>query len=150
PELSPTSLRKSSLLARMSGSRGAAHAQTVLATYGGRGLGPISVPRLRHDVRAARTKKLEFERLGVRGFSYTLYEGIAGFPYRLRSAVNLRIALVADRTLFFPPAVGVWLRRSRFNHVFVAGDPAIAFLLGVERNDGWYVCTIQSDIAHRG
>lgn len=99
--------------------------------------------------RTARIREV-FRMLGCRGFSYKFLSGMAGFPYRLRRRVDLRMALVATRDLFYPPQVRRYLARHRANHYFVYDAPAIAFALGMTTRKKWYVFIMQSDIVRRG
>ena len=125
-------------------------ATEVVASFGGRNRQTLSPSLFQSDVASSLHMRGKFGALGVRGFSFVLYDGINHFPYRLRQEINLRLALVADPILFYPRAVSQWLRRHRANHVFVYDAPAIAFLLGIARSDGWYILTLQSDVTTYG
>lgn len=122
----------------------------VLATYGGTASRRLRVDDLRLDIARSLRRRDLFERLRCRGFSYDIRRDLTGFPYRLRSKVNLRIALVAQRDLFYPPKVRRFLSRHTHNHYFMDEDPAIAFALGIATKNEWFVLVMQSDLVRRG
>ena len=86
-----------------------------------------------------------FAKLGCRGFSHRV-EHDTRFNEPLRRPITLRIALMADDSLFYPPLVKRYLRRMENNHYFSRGFPCIAFALGEKKSDGWYVYVLQSDV----
>ncbi len=102
------------------------------------------------DIEDSNKKKKFFSNLECRGFSYRFYCDMKGFPYRLKKQVNLRVALIADDDLFYPPRVRKYLRRHSANHYFVFDAPAIAFALGRVTRKSWYVLVMQSDICKHG
>ncbi len=124
--------------------------RAIVESYGGSRSSRLDVTEFKLDL--SRTTKMRnlFSSLGCRGFSYKFFTDMAGFPYRLRSRVNLRVALVADQELFYPPKVRKYLTRHRANHYFVYQAPAIAFALGIITRKIWYVFVMQSDIVRRG
>lgn len=110
----------------------------------------LNLVDLQSELRHSHEMQAWFSRLGCRGFSHTLYVNMAGFPYRLRRQVNIRIGIVADRQLFYPPRVREYVARHSSNHYFVYDSPAIAFALGCATKEAWYIFVLQSDLVRRG
>jgi len=98
----------------------------------------LDVARFVFDLASSFDARDLFAQLRCRGFSYAWRPQMCGFPYRLRAQVNLRMALVADRTLFYPPSVRRHVARHRRNHYFHYDSPAIGFALGVSTPQGWH------------
>lgn len=122
----------------------------VVASYGRRARRTIDRPALCADLVASRSARACFHAIGVRGFSYATESPFTCFAYRLRRAINLRVALYADPGLFYPSAVRRYLRYHNRTHLFVGEAPAIAFALGIATPAAWHVLTLQSDLAFRG
>ena len=112
--------------------------------------GIIDISGLHEDIVQTNSTRSEFRTYGCRGFSYKFYSDMEGFPYRLRRTINLRMALVADNGLFYPPRVRKYLRRHTANHYFAYDAPAIAFALGCVTRKSWYVFVMQSDLCKHG
>jgi hypothetical protein len=115
-----------------------------------RGYGPkrrrkISIADLQLDFSKTQILQTFFRKLACRGFSHRVEHGI-GLNEPLRRSINLRIALMADDSFFYPPVVKQYLRRMENNHYFSHGFPSIAFALGEKKSDGWYVYVLQSDV----
>jgi hypothetical protein len=99
-----------------------------------------------------------FHALGCRGFSYALDLGMKAYnrqhacAYHLKNLINLRIALMPHKTLFYPSCVRRHLGRVPWvaNHYFRGKTPSIAFCLGKKTRVAWYVMVMQSDLASRG
>ena len=99
-----------------------------------------------------------FRGIGCRGFSYQMDSEMKHYnhqhcpSYRLRSVINLRIALLAGCDLFYPPRVNHYLRGVLLTptHYIQDGMPAVAFSLGMKTEAGWFVFVMQSDIASQG
>jgi hypothetical protein len=97
----------------------------------------------------------EFHRLGSRGFSYQLDVGMSRYnslrvpAEHLSSRIDLRLALMPNRELFYPSAVSRYLdsRRWRSNHYNPEGVPSIAFCFGRTIGRTWYVLSMQSDLS---
>jgi len=123
--------------------------RTVVTTYGGSRSNRMDLAQLASDLTHTRNMRRVFSTLGCRGFSYSFVTDIAGFPYRLRKKVNLRVALVAPRDLFYPPCVRAYLPRHSANHYFYYEAPAIAFCLGMATRKAWYIFVMQSDLTRR-
>jgi len=93
-----------------------------------------------------------FRKLGCRGFSYELDRAMRDYDRQyiascqLGRNVDLRLALIANTRLFYPPRVKAYLEgvAAEENHYSRDGMPAIAFCLGRKTRDAWYVSTIQS------
>jgi hypothetical protein len=117
----------------------------IVKGYGPNRRRKISVADLRRDLARTRILREFFARLGCRGFSHRVEHDIR-FNEPLRPPISLRIALMADDSLFYPPLVKRYLRRMENNHYFSRGFPCIAFTLGEKKSDGWYVYVLQSDV----
>lgn len=122
----------------------------IMNYYRNRASGNIDVGGLLTDITNTNSTRLAFRTHGCRGFSYKFYSGMEGFPYRLRRSINLRMALIADNELFYPPRVRKYLRRHTANHYFAYDAPAIAFALGRVTRKTWYVFVMQSDLCKYG
>ena len=122
----------------------------IVTDYAGCRSRRLELADLASDLRHSEQMQEVFRALRCRGFSYKLFADMTGFPYRLRKRVNLRMALVADRDLFYPPNVRRYLARHSANHYFVYEAPAIAFALGMATRHAWYVFVMQSDVVRRG
>lgn len=112
--------------------------------------GIIDISGLHEDIVQTNSTRSEFHTHGCRGFSYKFYSDMEGFPYRLRRTINLRMALVADSALFYPPRVRRYLRRHTANHYFAYAAPAIAFALGRVTRKSLHVFIMQSDLYKYG
>ncbi len=125
----------------------------VVQSYGAPRSRTVDLDRLREDLCASVALRARFRALGCRGFSYrfcrfrTLRGPVSHVSLPLRRQITLRFALMPDATLFYPPRVRTYLRRFRRSHCFHGGLPAIAFGLGAEIRDAWYVFALQSDLA---
>jgi hypothetical protein len=124
--------------------------RTVVDTYGGSRQAQVDTSVFQVDLRRTAYLRARFAALGCRGFSYKFCSDMTGFPYRLRKRINLRVALVADSALFYPPKVRCYLPRHRNNHYFAYESPAIAFALGIATRRTWYLCVLQSDLVRTG
>ena len=91
--------------------------------------------------------RLIFHSLNCRGFSFRLCEDPA-IHTRLKSHVNIRIALVAEPTLYYPPKVREGIEKfcSMAAHV----PRGIGWMLGtkeqVEGKNWWFILNLQSDL----
>jgi hypothetical protein len=121
----------------------------VIKSYGGRKTGRIDLHALLHDIKESVSFKGKFAEFGCRGFSYVLHEYIDLISENLREDINLRIALMPDEKLFYPPRIRRYLRRAWFNHYLSDGYPSICFALGKITNETCYVFIMQSDLAYR-
>lgn len=122
----------------------------VIGSYGGPSSKRISVTELFDDVTKTLRCRRMFQTLGCRGFSYEFVGEMQGFPYHLRKQIDLRLALVSQRELFYPKRVRRYLLAHNVNHYFVDAFPAIAFALGRRVGRKWFICIMQSDLAFRG
>jgi len=118
----------------------------VISTYGGRKRNTFESLKLNYDIEQSRLKKTEFREMGCRGFSYYFLNDMKGFPLRLRKEINLRVALVASKDLFYPLDIWREIARHRRNHYFYNASPAIAFALGSIVENRCYIFALQSDI----
>jgi len=82
----------------------------------------------------------------LKGFSFKFYKNVTGFRFKMAKSVNLRFALISDKNLFYPLRVKGALRKNYMNHIFIDGNPSIAFALGKEIKNNWYILTLQSDL----
>lgn len=120
----------------------------VIRGYGRKRAKRINMERFKTDFRHSLANRTRFEALGCRGFSFRVHES-AEFCDPIREEINLRIALMADEELFYPPRIKRYLRRVNNNHWFSDGFPSLAFSLGIRGRDAWYVFVLQSDLAFR-
>ena len=135
-------------LARGNGASGAL--EVLVRGYGAKQSKKIDVEHFHLDI--ARSRLLHrpfFTSLGCRGFSYKLDSEIE-LNEPLESYVTLRVALMPDELLFYPPRVKRYLRRVNGNHYFCDGYPSIAFALGMKTKEAWFIFVMQSDLALRG
>jgi len=121
----------------------------VLRSYGGGRTKRIDLQALHQDILASFKFRQQFSELGSRGFSYTLQESIELCGDQLRDDINLRLALMPDETLFYPPRIKRYLRRGYSNHYRANGFSSIAFALGKITDKACYVLIMQSDLAFR-
>lgn len=122
--------------------------RSVIYAYGNPRSKKLSATSLAWDIGASAYAKKLFRSLGCRGFSHEYVSEIIDFPYYLRHQVNLRVALISGRNLFYPKRVRRYLQRNEANHCFVDNYPAIAFALGCIVGRKWFVTIMQSDIAY--
>ncbi len=127
--------------------RGVADAADVLRAVAGPG-GRVTLARFRRDVDMSLQFRKVFRSLGCRGFSFRLREEPHFRNCGLCAEVNLKVALIADRGLYYPPAVrqGLPAAERQNRHV----EHAIGWLLVMEKTiEGqrwWYVVNVQSDL----
>ena len=86
----------------------------IINGYGSPGDRYIDTRRFREDLYLSQRARLSFAELNCRGFSHCFWSGPVGFPYRLRSQINLRLVLAANPRLFYPQkikryVVGHWV-----------------------------------------
>jgi hypothetical protein len=143
--ISKLDIDKGSLLKTLEKLRSNSDLGVIVRGYGPKRRRKISVADLRLDLSNSQSLQTFFRKLGCRGFSHRIERGIK-LSEPLRRAINLRIALMADDSLFYPPLVKKYLRRMENNHYFSRGFPSIAFSLGEKRADGWYIYVLQSDV----
>ncbi len=127
--------------------RGGADAADVLRTVAGLG-GHVSLPRLRHDLQMSLRFREVFRSLGCRGFSFQLREGPQFRNCGFSSAVSLKLALIADRGLYYPPKVrqGLTTAESENRHVAHAVGWLLVLEKTIEAQRWWYVINVQSDL----
>jgi hypothetical protein len=140
------------------------HLHSRLGTRSGmntlvRGYFPLAKEISLGEFRQALCQSMEWRRifhaLGCRGFSYELDAEMKEYnrqyvpSCRLGTRINLRVALMPNIDLFYPPAVKRWFRRASwyFNHYVRNHMPSIAFCLGLKTGDAWFVFVMQSDLA---
>lgn len=82
----------------------------------------------------------------IRGFSYLFFKNMISFPFLLREAINLRFAMMASPELYYPPKVRASLPKISKNHYRVKRMNSIAFALGSQIDNSWYIFTLQSDM----
>jgi len=99
-----------------------------------------------------------FRALGCRGFSYVMDFQMKGYnnqqpcQFRLAPFVNLRLALMPGKHLFYPIRVKQYFRQVIWpdNHYFQKKIPSIAICFGKKTENAWYVFVMQSDLASKG
>jgi hypothetical protein len=121
----------------------------IVKSYNGRKTRRINLEALRHDINQSVSFKNKYTEFGCRGFSYILHESIDLRDENLREDINLRIALMTDEKLFYPPRVRRYLRRNWLNHYVADGFPSICFALGKLTDEACFVFIMQSDLAYR-
>jgi len=118
----------------------------------------IRLSDLRSQLREAMEWRNRFRALGCRGFSYALDLHMRGYNsqrarrHQLARSVDLRMALMAQEQLFYPPRVRRYLRHVPWlrNHYHNEKTPAIALCFGRRAETAWYVLVMQSDPASHG
>jgi len=123
--------------------------QEVIKSYGGRKKKQINLQALRHDISESASFKNKFAEFHCRGFSYVLQEAIDLRGENLRKEINLRIALMPNEKLFYPPRIRRYLRRSWINHFLTDRFPSICFALGKITGEECYIFIMQSDLVYR-
>jgi len=122
----------------------------VIKSYAGRKTKRIDVQALRKDIKESAHFKSKFTELGCRGFSYVLHESITLRGEELREDINLRIALMPNEKIFYPPRIRRYLRRAwLLNHYLFDRFPSICFALGKKTDKECFVFIMQSDLAYR-
>ena len=121
----------------------------IIKGYKGNRVKKININDLKCDVEKSFLLREFFKSLRCRGFSYKVHESINLIGDPLREKINLRIALMPDDDLFYPPEVKRYLRRVSKNHYVYNGYRSIAFALGSRSDRKWYIFILQSDIAFR-
>lgn len=117
----------------------------IVQRYGRCRAKKIDVGSLRRDFAKSIEARRQFRSLGCRGFSFRVIDQ-PEFSEPLREDVNLRIALVAGDSLYYPAKMKRYLRRTNNNHIFNGGFPSLAFALGRRSPAAWYIYTLQSDL----
>jgi hypothetical protein len=118
----------------------------------------INLGELKRGMTASLLWRQQFRALGSRGFSYELDTTMRGYDRafvsssKLDRRIDLRIALMPGRQLFYPPLVRACLEGVAWseNHYFRDGLPSIAFALGTRTPDDWFIFAMQSDLTSRG
>ncbi len=110
--------------------------------------GCVALPRLRHDLQMSLRFRHVFRSLGCRGFSFRLREDPHFRTCGFSSEVSLKVALIADRDLYYPPNVRRCLPVAEPENRHVAH--AIGWLFIMEKTldaqKWWYVINVQSDL----
>jgi hypothetical protein len=116
----------------------------------------VTFNQLRQALQESAEWREQFHALGCRGFSYKLDLNMSGYnsryprEFRLGSRINLRMALLTGKTLFYPSRVNSHFRCKWDNHYFHEKMPSIAFCFGMKTDRAWYIFVMQSDLATRG
>jgi hypothetical protein len=108
--------------------------------------------RLRQAVEQGRHWRRRFQALGCRGFSFHFCADSVFRNFCLSKETTLKVALLTDPGLYYPPRVRQALRQlPRINQHLLG---AIGWMLGQERQVGgrkwWYITNIQSDLMSHG
>lgn len=112
----------------------------------------ISLRRLDRALEHGHHWRQHFQALGCRGFSF----GVSSAPHfrgsYFKPAIKLKVALLTDPDLYYPPQVRQALRQLPANKQHVLGS--IGWMLGQEERVGdqiwWYIINVQSDLTSRG
>jgi hypothetical protein len=146
----PNLLQKKELIeALRKGKNGNRYIFEIIKDYGDKRSKKINVKKLKNDIPNSFELRKKFKTLGCRGFSFKIHDQISLCGDPLRESINLRIALMPDEDIFYPPRIKRYLRRVQNNHYFCNGFPSIAFCLGSITEEASYLFVIQSDIAYR-
>lgn len=110
----------------------------------------IDLDALESAVTHSRWWREVFHSLRCRGFSFRLSSSPQLKVYRVREDVNLRIGLLLDERLYYPPAVRHDIREERTVGRFSHLSSAIGWVLGREERLGedkcWFLLNVQSDL----
>lgn len=114
----------------------------------GPGHSKLPLDDLAHGVAQSLAWRKVFQTLRCRGFSFRLCEEPTFRSCVFARDVNLRFALLAEPSLYYPPGVRQGLRKVAWRNRHV--PHAIGWMLGMEKCwDGckwWYVVNVQSDL----
>lgn len=121
----------------------------IIKSYGGRKAKKIDLKAFQHDIIKSANLKKKFSEYGCRGFSYTLHKSIEISGGDLYKDVNLRLALMPNEKLYYPPRIRRYLRRVFFNHYRCERFPSICFALGKVKEETCFVFVMQSDLVYR-
>jgi hypothetical protein len=111
--------------------------------------GRLALPRVEHTLEQGQRWRERFQALGCRGFSFRLstdarFHSCGGLSFEN----TLKVALLADADLYYPPLVRQALQRLSRTKQHVLG--AIGWMLGqewqVEGRTWWFVTNVQSDL----
>ena len=142
-------MRKSDLLSTIRAeNNGHADLIELVRSYGPSRSQRLDTDRFQLDMARSLIYQSQFKALGCRGFSYRVENDIE-FPDPFAEHITLKLALLTSKDLFYPPRVRTYLRRVNNNHYFSGGFPSIAFAIGTQLRDEWFVFALQSDLAVR-
>ena len=119
----------------------------VVCCFGGISERRLNIGDIGRAIEKAKKWRSIFHSLKCRGFSFRLCENAKIRSY-LKSHLNVRIALIAEPTLYYPPKVREGLEK--FLPVTTHVPRGIGWMLGTEQKiDGrkwWFIVNIQSDL----
>jgi hypothetical protein len=127
--------------------RGVADATDVLRALTCNG-DRLTFSRIRRDLEMSLQFRQIFRSLSCRGFSFRLREDPHFRNCGFSSEVSLKVALIADRGLYYPPNVrqGLSAAESQNRHI----THSIGWLIIIEKMQEsqrwWYVANVQSDL----
>jgi hypothetical protein len=146
---SGTTLKKDDFLKSLVNNKLNCYGRELIHSFSGVHNRNIDVGDLKRGLIESKTYKQMFARLGCRGFSYLFAFNFHRFSRRLHNQINLRFGLLADRRLFYPHKVRQHLRsKHQVRHLSYDQMNSIAFALGREIKDNWFILVMQSDIAY--
>lgn len=122
----------------------------LVRSFGGRGTESLDLKALDSAVMESERWRGVFRSLGCRGFSFRLTSTPQLRNVQIRRGVNIRIGLLVDSRLYYPPKVRDYLRKESCAPLFFHLANGIGWILGTERYVGeekyWFVLNIQSDL----
>jgi hypothetical protein len=121
--------------------------EEIILAFGTKRKRKIRILQLKNEIENSLKFQKEFKNLHCRGFSYYFFDKMQGFPFLLKKEINLRLALMSNDVLFYPPKVKKYLSSITGNHYSMNNYPSIGFALGSIIENDFYIFTIQSDLA---
>ena len=121
----------------------------IIRSYHGKQTKQINLNSFKKDIKNSLELKRTFSSLGCRGFSSVLHESIDISCPELDREVNLKIALMPDEKLFYPPRIRRYFRRHCYSHYRFNRYPSICFALGKVTDESCCILIMQSDFVDR-
>ena len=121
----------------------------IIRSYHGEKTKRINLQSFKQDLKKSLELKNAFSSLGCRGFSSVLHGSIDIDCPELDNDVNLKIALMPDEKLFYPPRIRRYFRRHYYSHYRFNRYPSICFALGKLTDEACCIIIMQSDFVHR-
>jgi len=121
----------------------------IINAYNGQNSPSINVFNLKEDLISSLKNQLIFRQLNCRGFSYHVTDKF-DFSYKLDSTINFKLALLSNKSMYYPPRLRKYLPRPHRNHIRERKYPSIAFSLGRIIDNKLYIIVMQSDLFFNG